>query len=391
MPHQDMFRAAKPETAQVDWDPRLKPEIRYAPIGTDAIIEGDIVVGKLTEVRKRKIYSWSEEAKQLNPDDPNLGLTDGQKELLRELKQIQWPHSYAEAARKRARARALRLIADVVKFEEQGTSIPEYPTQAVDALKKEARGPAIAYSIIQVGMKYRWPNGVIPYTIDANAPNQSLIAQAIDHWHTRTDRIHLRPATSADPDSVRFVAGAGCSSSIGRVGGEQLITLADGCLLPQIIHEIGHAVGLWHEQSRNDRDYYITIHDENVDPDMLYNFDQAGTEGQGIGKFDFGSIMLYPPWAFSDNGKSTMVSRWPGIGTDWGVGSPNITDLSPGDLQGVAAMYLKPADPPNPQHPASTAVVAAAPIAPTPLSSIPNSRSQARVPPPARPPAARSR
>src|SRR5436190_560358 len=75
-------------------------------------------------------------------------------------------------------------------------------------------------------------------------------------------------------DYVKFVDGSGCSSSVGRVGGVQQVTLNSACSTGNAIHEIGHAVGLWHEQSRSDRDSFVTINYGNIQAGMSSNFDK---------------------------------------------------------------------------------------------------------------------
>lgn len=56
-----------------------------------------------------------------------------------------------------------------------------------------------------------------------------------------------------------------CYSSIGRIGGQQELSLSEPCIHKQIIqHELLHALGVWHEQSRPDRDNYVDILEENI-------------------------------------------------------------------------------------------------------------------------------
>lgn len=392
--HQDMMRSAPPETALNDWDPRLKPEVRYAPIGEDAIIQGDIVIGKVAEVRQRTLYNLVDQANQLGDLD-ELNLTNEQKAVLAALRNVRVPEDQAATSQSRRESRARRLLHDLVHLEPVSEGLRGYPGTLVAAMEQRPGEKGNA----QLGDQYRWRTtdstgktttiGNIPYTIDSNAPNQQMIAAAIDKWNTQTDKINLRPRQPGDRDYVRFLLGGGCSSPIGRQGGEQRITLSAGCLTPQIIHEIGHAVGLWHEQSRNDRDNYLVIRDENVSPDMLYNFDRAGTQAVEVGTFDFASIMLYGYRAFSGNRNATMESRWPGIPRNkFGVESGNIKELSAGDLSTVNFMYPAPANPPNNRHPAGTPVAAVAPAAsPTP-QPVPGIKTDAPVVPPPLPPPA---
>ncbi len=180
----------------------------------------------------------------------------------------------------------------------------------------------------------KWPSAVVYYTIDPALPNQARVTDAIAHWQANTAIRFVKRTTQSS--YVTFRVGSGCSSNIGMIGGRQYINLASGCTTGNNIHEIGHALGLFHEQTRNDRDTYVNILTQNIQSGYENNFvrySTSGYSGADFGALDFGSIMMYGSFSFSSNGQPTITKK---DGTTFNI---QRTGLSTGDKSGIDIMY----------------------------------------------------
>jgi hypothetical protein len=183
----------------------------------------------------------------------------------------------------------------------------------------------------------RWLNNTMPYVIVAGHPSTTAIQSAINHINSTTN-LRLVPRTT-ETDYVNITStSSGCWSYVGRIGGGQEISIGSGCgTLGIVAHEILHAAGMYHEQSREDRDTYVTINFANITSGYESNFNIQSANASDHGAYNYGSVMHYGTHAFSSNGQPTIVVRSPPAPAGTTIGQRN--GLSAGDIAAVNFMY----------------------------------------------------
>ncbi|XP_050418433.1 zinc metalloproteinase nas-14 [Patella vulgata] len=161
-----------------------------------------------------------------------------------------------------------------------------------------------------------WPDSIIPYTLASNTFSYSqerYIEEAIDEWEKYTC-IKFRKVNNNEQRKIVFQNGNGCWSYIGMKRGyaTQFINLAPNCRYTSVIlHEIGHAIGFFHEHTRPDRDEFVYILEQNLQSSMMYNFKKytwSSINSHGV-PYDYTSIMHYGKRAFSKNGGVTVATK----------------------------------------------------------------------------------
>uniref|UniRef100_A0A8C7XPG6 Metalloendopeptidase n=1 Tax=Oryzias sinensis TaxID=183150 RepID=A0A8C7XPG6_9TELE len=185
-------------------------------------------------------------------------------------------------------------------------------------------------------LKYTDGNVYIPYYIadSYTSRERAIIVRGLESF-SDVSCIRFRPYQNGDHEWLSIESRNGCYSYVGRQGGGQTVSLSrQGCLYHSTVqHELLHALGFNHEQTRSDRDNHIKVHWENIIDDMEYNFYKIDTLNQGT-PYDYNSVMQYERYAFSKNNLPTMEPI-----PDSNVSFGQATQMSKNDIDRLNRLY----------------------------------------------------
>lgn len=182
-----------------------------------------------------------------------------------------------------------------------------------------------------------WPSSTIfyeaPTLAELGTTSFNNFYNAIVEIQAET-QLNFQLAYSGDRIRLRRSTDAGVSSSaVGRQGGAQTVRLATNASVRTIIHELLHAAGFYHEQSRSDRDDKVEINWACIPYERWHNFQKEA--GVSPVTYDYGSIMHYSRTAFMIDSPSctwTIRRKDGGLWPLWAL-------LSPKDIETINVWY----------------------------------------------------
>ncbi|XP_073672759.1 meprin A subunit beta-like [Garra rufa] len=165
-----------------------------------------------------------------------------------------------------------------------------------------------------LGEKYRWPT-TVPYFLDCSLEinAKGVILKAFEQFRLKTC-IDFKP-WRCEPNYIFIFKDDGCYSYVGNqhMGGQEL-SIGENCdHLGIVEHEFLHALGFWHEQSRSDRDDYVTVVWDQIEAGEKHNFilyNETVSSPLGV-PYDYGSVMHYSKMAFSKANEPTIITKIP--------------------------------------------------------------------------------
>jgi hypothetical protein len=235
----------------------------------------------------------------------------------------------------------------------------------------------------ETGFNAKWPGAVNYSMASVAAADRPVVQAGIALWTAAVPALSFNQLAACSGDCLNFVTLANTNSSpIGRQGGTQNVNLQNGPPAAVVAHEVAHALGVWHEQSRSDRGTFVTINWAQVvgcvngatsfancgkavceaGPGTpmqnaitngcctmaqymavptqcfpAFNFDIGSASPQALMfGYDYDSVMHYPAFGFAKGAQPTIT---PLMALPAGVVLGQTTHLSDGDLNSMRVLY----------------------------------------------------
>jgi len=187
-----------------------------------------------------------------------------------------------------------------------------------------------------------WPFGIVPFEFDpaVTQADRDAMLDAMFELQSVAGVYFVPRTTQMNYISIHDHPFAN-NSNVGMVGGQQIVNIHDWDFHYVICHELIHALGFWHTQSRTDRDQYVQINSDNICQTCCSggacSFNFAIVPVPTFGEYDFDSVMHYGQYAFSNNGLPTITVLPPHEAWQDDIG--HLDHLSDGDIAGLQFLY----------------------------------------------------
>ncbi|CAG0887851.1 unnamed protein product [Darwinula stevensoni] len=171
-------------------------------------------------------------------------------------------------------------------------------------LASSSMRPSLVHRVALILSARVRPSRVERENVAIRQEQRQVFAQAISIYE-RSTCLRFRERTSEDSGYINVVPDADttCSSYVGYMGSSQEMRLADRCFqkIGIVLHEIMHAIGFYHEQSRADRDDWVVINWSNIEEGKEHNFEKYSLdEITHLGtEYDYGSVLHYGAYGFA--------------------------------------------------------------------------------------------
>lgn len=201
-----------------------------------------------------------------------------------------------------------------------------------------------------VSEQYQWNQARLRYAFnpacdpaDMNELKETIV-KGMRTWEAAlgvTEKIFV-PADGVPADFFIFCVNAKKdyevrgSSTVARAMGNMYMTLSVTAEPYVILHELGHMLGLYHEQQHPRRDEFLTLNWGNIKENCKSNYTFIGGPSERrTTPFDINSIMMYGSYACSINGSPTMTLK---DGSTFDM--PEV--ISSGDIATLKSLVLAP-------------------------------------------------